>query len=199
MDFFRKLKQMITRPKARVSLKLGKNTYMLGEDLKGSLNVTSEEEFDATELRVELRCVERKRKQKYEWDEEKRREELKEYWETATLHSADVKVSEGLHLTPGYRKKFSFSANIPAGGRTSYDSIDGSVTWSVKGVLAVKGRPDVTSETLEVQVVEPPEVQTVIKEKEVIREVVMIPCPYCGALMPQTAIKCPHCGAPRKG
>jgi len=40
---------------------------------------------------------------------------------------------------------------------------------------------------------------TIMKEKEVIvKEVVMIPCKYCGGLMPQTAIFCPNCGAQRK-
>jgi hypothetical protein len=35
--------------------------------------------------------------------------------------------------------------------------------------------------------------------REVItREVVLIPCQYCGGLMPQTAIFCPNCGARRK-
>ena len=35
--------------------------------------------------------------------------------------------------------------------------------------------------------------------KEVIvREVVMVPCEYCGGLMPTTAIQCPSCKAPRK-
>ncbi len=33
--------------------------------------------------------------------------------------------------------------------------------------------------------------------REVIREVVMIPCKYCGALFQQTATFCPHCGARR--
>jgi ribosomal protein L40E len=38
-----------------------------------------------------------------------------------------------------------------------------------------------------------------IKEKEtIIKEVVMIPCMYCGALTPQTAIFCSNCGASRK-
>gem|GEM_PF-818595 len=38
---------------------------------------------------------------------------------------------------------------------------------------------------------------TVIREKETIREIVMIPCKYCGTLMSQTATSCPHCGANR--
>ncbi len=33
--------------------------------------------------------------------------------------------------------------------------------------------------------------------REVVREVVMIPCKYCGALFAQTATFCPHCGAKR--
>lgn len=47
--------------------------------------------------------------------------------------------------------------------------------------------------------------ETVTKEapvvqKEVItKEIVMIPCKYCGALMPQTSTFCPECGARRKG
>jgi hypothetical protein len=38
-----------------------------------------------------------------------------------------------------------------------------------------------------------------IKEKEVIREVVMIPCKYCRGFMPQTSVFCPNCGARRTG
>lgn len=44
----------------------------------------------------------------------------------------------------------------------------------------------------------PPERVIVTKEKEVIKEVVMITCSYCGGLMPQTSVFCPNCGAGRK-
>jgi hypothetical protein len=38
-----------------------------------------------------------------------------------------------------------------------------------------------------------------LKEREIIKKtIVMVPCPYCGGLMPNTAIFCPHCGAKRK-
>jgi rubrerythrin len=59
--------------------------------------------------------------------------------------------------------------------------------------VAIKGRPDVTSETVELQVIRPAGPQ-VVKEKEV----VMIPCEYCGTLMPETSSSCPNCGAPRR-
>jgi len=194
--FFRKLKERVTKPKAIVSLSLNKSTFALGENLEGTLAVTSEEEFDATELRAEFRCVEKRKKGRYVWNEATKRNEWKEEWETATLHSADVRASGEFHLTPAYRKEFLFSTSIPAGGRESYGSVDASVTWSVKGVLAVKGRPDVTSETVDVQVTKPAAAPTVVKE--IVREVVMIPCAYCGTLMPQTSVVCPNCGARRR-
>ena len=43
-----------------------------------------------------------------------------------------------------------------------------------------------------------PPVKDIIREKEIIKEVVMVPCSYCGGLMPQTATFCPNCGARRK-
>ncbi len=36
----------------------------------------------------------------------------------------------------------------------------------------------------------------IIKEKEIIKEVVKIKCPYCGALVDQGIDRCPNCGAP---
>ena len=39
----------------------------------------------------------------------------------------------------------------------------------------------------------------IVREREVIvKEIVMIPCQYCGGLIPQTSTFCPNCGAKRK-
>lgn len=40
-----------------------------------------------------------------------------------------------------------------------------------------------------------PQTPVTVREREIIREVVRIPCRYCGALFDQTAPKCPSCGA----
>ncbi|MDH5451186.1 MAG: hypothetical protein OEX77_09900 [Candidatus Bathyarchaeota archaeon] len=196
MSFFKKLKGRFTTPEASVSLTTPKNTFELGEDLKGAIVVSSQEEFDATEVRAELRCVEKKKREKREYDERRRRKVRRVYWDTATLHSVDPRASGAMHLTRGFNKTFPFSVNIPAGGRESFDSVDGGVTWSIKGVVAIDGRPDVTSETVELQVIRPAAAPTVVKE--IVKEVVMIPCEYCGTLTPQTATSCPNCGATRK-
>jgi hypothetical protein len=42
------------------------------------------------------------------------------------------------------------------------------------------------------------QVEKIIHEKETIREIVKIPCAYCGTLIEITAARCPNCGAPLK-
>ena len=189
MPFFKRFK----KPKAGVSLTIPKTTVELGEDLKGAIIVSSQDEFDATEVRAELRCIEKKKRERWVYDERRRRNVRRVYEDRATLHSADPKAGDKLHMVPGFKKTFPVIVNIPAGGRESFDGMDASVSWSIKGVVAIDGRPDATSETMELQVIRPAG-PVAVKEKEV----VMIPCEYCGSLMPETATSCPNCGAPRK-
>jgi hypothetical protein len=101
-------------------------------------------------------------------------------------------------MATGFSQKYPLDINIPAGGRQTYHSVDQNVAWSLKGVIAIEGRPDVTSSIVEIQVAQP-SASPVIKEKEILREVVMIPCKYCGSLMVQTETLCPKCGARRTG
>mgnify|MGYP001029503726 CR=1 FL=1 len=205
MGFFKKLKEKVTSPKVTVVLKLNKNSYVLGENLEGTLSVSAEEEIDATEVRAELRCEERRKTMKYETETRtlpggrtESRPVWKEVWETATIFSANPQGSGPIHLSTGYKGEFPFSTAIPAGGQPSYSSMDRSVTWEIKGVIGVKGRPDITSSTFPIQVAMAPTAPAVITEKIVEREVVMIPCQYCGTLFPQTTTSCPKCGAQRK-
>lgn len=190
MGFFKRFK----KPKASVSLAIPKSTAELGEDLKGAITVSCEEEFDATEVRAELRCIEKRRRERWVYNERRRRNVRQVYWDNATLHSSDPKASGRVHIVPGFKKTFPIKVNIPAGGRESFDGIDANVSWKIKGVVAIDGRPDVTSDTIELQVVRPVVAPGAVKE----REVVMVPCEYCGTMMPETATSCPNCGAPRK-
>lgn len=206
MGFFKKLTDRLTKPKATVTLKINKNSYAMGESLEGTLSVTAEEEIDATEIRAELRCEERKKTMRYETETRtlpdgrtESRPVWKEVWDTATIFSANPQGSEPIHLSTGYKGEFPFNTSIPTGGQPSYSSIDRSVEWNIKGVIGVKGRPDITSSTFPIQVAAAQAAPTVITEKIVEREVVMIPCKYCGTLMQQTAITCPNCGAKRTG
>ena len=180
-------------PKATVSLKIQTDHAELGENPKGVITVVSKEEFDATEIRAELRCIEKRRKERWVYNKQLKRNIRQVYWDRATLHSSDPKASGKIHIVPGFKKDFPIVLSIPIAGRESSDGMDANVTWFVKGVVAVDDRPDVTSQTMEVQVVRP---SAVSKTQE--KEIVMVPCVYCECLMKQTASFCPKCGAPRK-
>ena len=61
MGFFKRFK----KPKASVSLKILENTIALGDDFGTQIAIKSNEEFDATEVRLELYCIEKQRKERW--------------------------------------------------------------------------------------------------------------------------------------
>jgi hypothetical protein len=189
LGFFKRFK----KPKATVSLRIPNDHAELGENLKCKIAVASKEEFDATEIRAELRCIEKRRKERWIYNKRLRRNIRQVYWDQATLHSSDPKASGQTHIVPGFKKEFPINLNIPIASRESYDGIDANVTWVVKGVVAVDDRPDVTGNTLEVQVIRP-SLGSQTKEEET----EMVPCEYCKCLIIITSSCCPKCGAPRK-
>jgi hypothetical protein len=134
----------------------------------------------------------------YAFDAAMNRSVPREVTESATLYSARPPLAGPLHFTSGFSQNYPLSINVPAGGRSTFHGVDQNVAWSLKGFIAVDGRPDVTTSAMGIEV-SPQSAQPVIREKEIVREVVMIPCKYCGALMQQTETVCPNCGAKRTG
>ena len=196
MGFLKKFTNRLTTPEATLNLKFGSYCVALGENLSGSLNVCPGEDFDVTEVRCELQCVEQARVIKQVYDSELRRTLPKEVEDCAVLFSARPVLTGSTHMARGEPRDFPLNINIPAGGRPTCKGIDRKVTWTIKGVVAVDDRPDVVSNTAEIQVIAAA-VQPVIREKEIVREVVMIPCRYCGTLMDQLVTVCPNCGGKR--
>lgn len=183
--------KMFKKPKTDINLELAKRTIALGTGTKGSIIISSKEEFDATEVRAELRCIEKVRRERWVYNERLRRNIRHTYWDTATLLSDDLVSSSQIHVVPGFKKTFPIEVNIPASGRETLDGVDANVSWFIKAVVAVDDRPDATSDTIELQVIRAAN----LPSRE---EVEMVPCQYCKALMPSTSSSCPICGAPRK-
>ena len=186
MGFFKRFR----KPKTAVTLKLPKTTVALGSSLDGTISISSKEEFDVTEIRAELRCIEKVRRERWVYNERSGRNVRHVYWDTATLLSEDLKASGSMHIVPGFRKTFPITINVPLSGRETLDGIDATVSWFIKAVVGVDDRPDPTGDTIELQVTRA--AAGVVKQ-----EVKMVPCEYCRALMPQTSSSCPICGAPR--
>ncbi|PVX27616.1 MAG: hypothetical protein CW716_01400 [Candidatus Bathyarchaeum sp.] len=187
MGFFK----MFKKPKTAINLELTKRTVALGASTTGTLTISSKEEFDATEVRAELRCIEKVRRERWVYNERLRRNVRHVYWDSATLLSDDLVASRSIHIVPGFKKTFPIKVNIPVSGRETLDGIDATVSWFIKGVVGVDGRPDATSDTIELQVIRAASLPAT-------ESVEMVPCEYCKALMPSTSSSCPICGAPRK-
>ena len=187
MGFFK----MFKKPKIEVNFELKKRTVALGTSTSGSIVISSKEEFDTTEVRAELRCIEKVRRERWVYNERLRQNVRQVYWDSAMLLSDDLAVSGSMHIVPGFKKMFPITVNIPAGGRETLDGIDSNVSWFIKGVVGVDGRPDATSDTIELQVIR----AASLPAKEAVE---MVACEYCKALMPATSSSCPICGAPRK-
>jgi hypothetical protein len=196
MGLFKKFTNKFTAPDTNLQLNLNKFSVALGENLDGTLIVSSKEDVEAEGVRCEIQCVEQAKVIKQVYDSQLRRTLPREVQDSAVLFSARPALCGPTHFSNGETRNFAVNVNIPAGGQPTYQSIDRRVTWTIKGVVAVDGRPDAASRTAEIQVT-PPSAQPVIREKEIVREVVMIPCKYCSSLMDQTLTCCPNCGAKR--
>ena len=188
MGFFSRFK----KPKASVSLKILENTIALGDDFGTQITINAKEEFDATEVRLELNCIEKQKKERWVYNKRLGRNVRQVYWDRATLHSEHIKASDQLHLVPGFRKTFDVKVNIPLASKESYDGSNSNVTWMIKGVIAVDDRPDVTGKTHELQIY-----RASVQSKSQ-NQVKKVACIYCDTLMDNTLSECPNCGAPRK-
>ena len=188
-------------PELAMSPSVNKTELFLGDEIKGQLEVKSGTELDIEEIWVELRCIESKKKiSRYQevidddlvWQEE-------EYWDEDDIYNESflhLPLSRNMHANVGFDKKFPFMIKTPSYGRETYHSVDHTIIWSLNYYMSVRGYkiPFRSKGGGEIFVTKPP-----ISDKEVVREVVLIPCAYCSGLMPQTSIFCPNCGARRKG
>jgi len=195
MGFLKKFTNKLTAPEASVHLNLSSFSVSLGENLQGNLNVTSQENFQTTEVRVEIVCTEQARVLKQVYDPALKTSIPKLVDETAIIYNMKPSLAGSTYFSNGDNRNFPINVNIPAGAPPTSLNLDRRVTWTIKGVLAVDGRPDRSSQIIEIQVIAPTIQPTI--QREVVRTVVMIPCKYCQGLMDQTLTVCPNCGAQR--
>jgi hypothetical protein len=198
MGFLKKFTNKLTAPDAFVQLRFNNYSVTLGDNLQGNLNVNSKEDFESTEIRCEIVCVEQAKVIREVYDASLKRSIQRVVDESVIIYSAKPALSGPSRFVNGENRSIPVNMNIPAGARPTYAGVDRRVTWTIKGVLAVDGRPDKTTETCEIQVLQPTvQAQTATLQREVIHTVVMIPCKYCQSLMDQTLTACPNCGAKR--
>jgi len=146
-------------PNATISVNISKDSFTPGETINGDLTVTSQEEFDAEEIRVELLGFERLKvggeaiPGASETAETRLYSSQTAHTQSGTvreyaMYRGQVKVSNKLRIPSGFYQQFPFSITIPAGLGPTFQGLrrDGQWldrTWMIKGVVSVGGRPDV--------------------------------------------------------
>jgi len=199
MGFLKKCTNKLTAPDATVHLRFESYSIALGNNLQGTINIASKEDFETTGVRCEIDCVERAKVIKHVYDPALKRSIPRVVEESCVIYSAKPTLAGPSRFSNGEIRTLPVNVNIPAGARPTYAGVDRNVTWTIKGVLAVDGRPDKTTDINEIQVLMPaPTIQAQAPvQKEIIRTIIMIPCKYCQGLMDQTLTACPNCGAKR--
>ena len=146
-------------PNASATLNISKDNYNLGETITGELLVTSQEDFEADEIRTELVGIEKMRvggeplKGASETQETRLYSSSTPQTQSGTIreyimYRGQTKVSQKLKVPNGYNQQFSFNITVPAGLGPTFTGLrrDGQWlerTWTIKGIVAVGGRPDV--------------------------------------------------------
>jgi len=133
-------------PKGTVSVTLDKGEYSLREPLTGKIAVSAAEEFDIDEIRLEIWVNEFTRAT------ESTREGSISAQQDNTIHSGKTAVYGRMHAFSGFVQDFPFSINLPPGIPPTYRGRNANNTWKMKGVIAIKGRPDITGHEMEIQV-----------------------------------------------
>lgn len=64
------------------------------------------------------------------------------------LFVAKLALSGPTYIASSQAMDFPLSINISVGYHSTYQSIDQKVTWTVKGVVTVDGRPNATSKAI---------------------------------------------------
>ena len=192
MGFLKNLEAHLVAPKAETSLQLSDQYIVLGDNLEGTITVSPHEDIQAEEIRCEIKCVETAQVMKTEYDAAIKSMVTRQVTENRILYQAKPSCSPATELVNGINRAFKFSINIPAGSRPTYMSTNDSVQWEIKGVVAVHGRPDVTTKETQFQVIS--QSQRPANEPLKLR---LVACQYCQTEMPENTLSCPNCGARR--
>lgn len=192
MDFLKKIEGHLVAPKADVNLQLSDQYVVLGDNLEGTFTVSPHEDIQAEEIRCEIKCTETAQVMRTEYDPAIKSMVTRQVSENRILYQAKPACSSATELVNGASRVFKLSINIPAGSRPTYMSAGDTVQWLIKGVVAVHGRPDITTKETQFQVI--PQSQKPTNEPPKLR---LVACQYCQTEMPETSLACPNCGARR--
>lgn len=146
MGFLSRLKA----PKATVAMFFDKGSFSLNEPVQGRLDVSSSEEFESDEIRIEIEVN--------EWVKATERQTVGEQQVPVTaeqrsvLHRGKHTITGAKMFSDGTSESIPFEINLPPSVPPTYRSQNARNIWTMKAVVGIKGRPDVTTSETEVTV-----------------------------------------------
>ena len=129
--------------KAKVWVTLDKPQFGEGEQVTGKVSASAEDYIQAQEVRIEARVFQNYEEMVWVTLPNNQRVQQREHRQD-TLFSHDARISGPSDFGKGPQRDFPFQVGIPTFRATR---AGGTIQYSVKGVIAVKGRPDVTGAT----------------------------------------------------
>jgi len=207
-------------PNASATLNISKDTYALGETITGELLVTSQEQFQADEIRIELQGNEKIRvggeaiRGASETQETRLYSTTNPTTQTGTtreylMYRGQTRLAQKPTFTNGFNQQYPFNITIPNGLGPTFQGLrrDGQRlerTWALKGIIGVGGRPDVeTKRNIQVTIAPPqtpsPQMPAAIPTPMPAAMPTMEPTPTQVNIPPpkkEIPTSCTRCGAP---
>jgi hypothetical protein len=208
----KKIKDSLTSPNVNYALELPKETFFVGEDIEGIVFLQPLEFIELQQATIRLSCVERVKKirnvKKTRKTYDSRRDSYiiseefvpEEYWDSAILYDRPLMFyyQPPVPIKSGEIKRMPFKIGVPLTARQTYNSIDSNVDWTLGLEVRSRGRRGL-DRSYRIQVANVSVgTQAPVIQKETIREVEIIYCPYCGVKNNARSPKCISCGAKLK-
>jgi hypothetical protein len=132
------LKKMITAPHGLLDVKLERDSLKRGETLKGTLIFSSTENFFSDMVRCEVECIELFQ---HLQTVENMQQQL--VTDARVVSSVTQQLKGQTSFKKGEKISLPFAILIPENSYPSLSSGAVNDIWSVKGIVAVHGRPDI--------------------------------------------------------
>ena len=104
MDFLKKFNNHLTAP----------------ENIQGTLDIDVEEDFETTEVRCEIACVEQAKVIREVYDPALKRSIPQVVDRTVVIYNVKPALSGSSHFAKGDKRSLPISINVPAGARPTY-------------------------------------------------------------------------------
>ena len=135
------LKKMITAPHGVLEIKLEKNDVNRGEKLKGVLLFSAMEDFISNMVRCEIDCIEL-----FPHMQTVENMQQQMVTDTRVVYSVRQQLQGQTRYKKGQKTSLPFAILVPENSFPSLSSDVVNDIWTVKGVVAVNGRPDITTQ-----------------------------------------------------